>query len=407
MDRKQKWSLWALSSVPLVMTLGNSMLIPVLPLIEKKLKITDFQVSLIITIYSIVAILLIPVAGYLSDKWGRKKVIIPSLLIAGIGGAFTGWVSWKFETPFMWILIGRVIQGVGSAGAMPVVIPCVGDMFEDEKQVSTGLGLVETSNTLGKVLSPILGSLLASFVWFLPFWFIPVLCIISIILIIFFVKPPKQKQEAPPLKIFLQNVKSILCEKGRWLFPIFLLGGIVMFILFGVLFYLSSILEKKYHLDGVWKGVVLAIPLASLSLTSYLTGKKIGNNKTIMKWCICIGFFLLGITLIIPIFFKNIYIIIVCLVFSGLGIGVSLPSLDALITEGIQKEQRGSITSLYSSMRFVGVAAGPPVFALLMKGPDNYIFLLSIFLAIGGAILAFFFIKPKTDEKSGVENKEA
>ncbi|ENQ3076981.1 MFS transporter [Bacillus sp. WLY-B-L8] len=395
MNRKEKWSLWALSSVPLVMTLGNSMLIPVLPLIEKNLKITDLQVSLIITIYSIVAIILIPVAGYLSDKWGRKKVIIPSLFIAAIGGAVTGWVSWKLDNPYTWILIGRVIQGIGSAGAMPVVIPCVGDMFQDEEQVSSGLGLVETSNTLGKVLSPILGSLLASFVWFLPFWFIPILCIISIVLIIFLVKPPKPTKEVPPLKVFLQNVKSILMEKGRWLLPIFLLGGIIMFILFGILFYLSSILEKRYHLEGVWKGLVLAMPLASLSLTSYITGKKIGDKKSVMKWCICAGFVILGITLIIPIFFKNIYIIIISLVISGIGVGVALPSLDALVTEGVEKEQRGSITSLYSSMRFVGVAAGPPLFAMLMKGPDNYIFYLSIFFALLGAILAFTFIKPE------------
>ncbi|MDC2864397.1 MFS transporter [Bacillus sp. BP-3] len=399
MDRKDKWSLWALSSVPLVMTLGNSMLIPVLPLIEKKLNITDLQVSLIITIYSIVAILLIPVAGYLSDKWGRKKVIIPSLFIAALGGAVTGWVSWKLDNPYTWILIGRIIQGIGSAGAMPVVIPCVGDMFQDKEQVSSGLGLVETSNTLGKVLSPILGSLLASFIWFLPFWFIPILCIVSIILIIFLVKPPNPTKnptkEAPPLNVFLQNVKDILMEKGRWLLPIFLLGGIIMFILFGILFYLSSILEKRYHLEGVWKGLVLAIPLASLSLTSYITGKKIGDKKGVMKWCICIGFLLLGITLTIPIFFKNIYIIIISLVISGIGIGVALPSFDALVTEGVQKEQRGSITSLYSSMRFVGVAAGPPLFALLMKGPDNYIFYLSISLALLGAILALKFIKPE------------
>nr|WP_090914641.1 MULTISPECIES: MFS transporter [unclassified Bacillus (in: firmicutes)] len=377
------------------MTLGNSMLIPVLPLIEKKLNITDLQVSLIITIYSIVAIILIPVAGYLSDKWGRKKVIIPSLFIAAIGGAITGWVSWKLNNPYIWILIGRIIQGIGSAGAMPVVIPCVGDMFQDEEQVSSGLGLVETSNTLGKVLSPILGSLLASFIWFLPFWFIPILCIVSIILIMFLVKPPNSTKEAPPLKVFLQNVKDILMEKGRWLLPTFLLGGIIMFILFGILFYLSSILEKRYHLEGVWKGLVLAIPLASLSLTSYITGKKIGDKKGVMKWCICAGFLILGITLTIPIFFKNIYIIIISLVISGIGIGVALPSLDALVTEGVQKEQRGSITSLYSSMRFVGVAAGPPLFALLMKGPDNYIFYLSISLALLGAILALKFIRPK------------
>ena len=53
---------------------------------------------MIITIYSIVAILLIPIAGYLSDRWGRKMVMVPSLLIA-LGGAITGWVSWKVDNP--------------------------------------------------------------------------------------------------------------------------------------------------------------------------------------------------------------------------------------------------------------------------------------------------------------------
>ncbi len=78
-------------------------------------------------------------------------MIIPNLLIAAIEGTITGWVSWRFENPYVWILIGRIIQGIGSAGAMPVVIPCVGDMFQNEKQVSSALGLIETSNTLGKV----------------------------------------------------------------------------------------------------------------------------------------------------------------------------------------------------------------------------------------------------------------
>lgn len=111
------------------------MLIPILPTIEKKLHISSFQVSMIITIYSIVAILLIPIAGYLSDRWGRKMVMVPSLLIAAIGGAITGWVSWKVDNPYNWILIGRAIQGIGAAGAMPVVIPCVGDLYKDENKL--------------------------------------------------------------------------------------------------------------------------------------------------------------------------------------------------------------------------------------------------------------------------------
>lgn len=103
-----KKNIIALSSVPLIMTLGNSMLIPVLPEIEKKLSITSFQVSLIITVYSVVAILCIPIAGYLSDRIGRKKVLLPCLLIAGLGGAVAAVASTIMKEPYMWILFGRV-----------------------------------------------------------------------------------------------------------------------------------------------------------------------------------------------------------------------------------------------------------------------------------------------------------
>ena len=82
------------------------------------------------------------------------------------------------------------------AGAMPVVIPCVGDLYKDEKQVSTGLGIIETSNTFGKVLSPILGSALVAIVWFLPFWAIPVLCVVSIVLLLVLVKAKETRRRS-------------------------------------------------------------------------------------------------------------------------------------------------------------------------------------------------------------------
>ncbi|PEF72595.1 MFS transporter [Bacillus pseudomycoides] len=399
MLKKENCCLIALASVPLVMTLGNSMLIPILPTLEKKLHISSFQVSMIITIYSIVAIVLIPIAGYLSDRWGRKMVMVPSLLIAAIGGAITGWVSWKVENPYVWILIGRAIQGIGAAGAMPVVIPCVGDLYKDEKQVSTGLGIIETSNTFGKVLSPILGSALAAVVWFLPFWAIPVLCAVAIILLLLLVKAKKQENQAPPFKEFIQSIGSTFQEKGRWLVAIFALGAIIMLILFGILFYLSTILEEKYNIHGIWKGCILAIPLLVLSISSYMAGKKIGDDQDVMKKCIYIGFILAAASVILPLFLKGIYLLILCLVVMGMGIGIALPCLDALITQGIEKEQRGTVTSFYSSMRFTGVAAGPPLYAYFMKGTDHEVFYLTCIFAVAGAIITIVWIKPKKNNK--------
>lgn len=71
--KERKWDLFALASIPLIMTLGNSMLLPILPQISKELGISSFQVSMLITVYGLMAIVMIPIAGYLSDTYGRKR----------------------------------------------------------------------------------------------------------------------------------------------------------------------------------------------------------------------------------------------------------------------------------------------------------------------------------------------
>jgi MFS transporter, ACDE family, multidrug resistance protein len=394
----QKWAILSLSSIPLVMTLGNSMLIPVLPAMENKLNISAFQSSMIITVYSIVAIILIPIAGFLSDHIGRKKVIIPSLFIAGIGGLISGWAAWKMADAYWIILAGRALQGVGAAGAAPIVMPLVGDMFKNDDDVSSSLGLIETSNTFGKVLSPILGAFLAGFIWFLPFFSFPVFCTISILLVFFLVKTPNKREEPLPLKKFWSNIKDTFKNNGKWLYAIFLIGAILMFVLFGILFYLSDVLEKTYDIKDVKKGLLLAVPLGALCLSSYLTGKKIKENKILMKWIIFLGSVLVAAATAILSFSNSMWFMISMFLFAGIGIGVALPSLDALITEGIAKEERGTITSLYSSMRFIGVAGGPPAIAILMKHSDQGLFYILSGITILAALAAIIAIKPDAND---------
>ncbi len=394
--KSKKWAIVSIASIPLVMTLGNSMLIPVLPVMEKRMGISVFQSSLIITVYSIVAIFLIPIAGYLSDHIGRKKVIIPSLIITGIGGIISGWASWQMTDGYLIVLIGRALQGVGAAGAFPIVLPLVGDMFKGDDEVSGVLGEIETANTLGKVLSPILGSFLAGFIWFLPFFSIPIFSAISVVLMTFLVKSPKKEENPLPFKDFIQKVKLIFTENGRWLYAIFFIGIIVMFVLFGVLFYLSDLLENKYGIHNLQKGLYLAIPLGALCTASYIIGKLIKKNRTLMKWITFTSLLILGIAVGLLSFSNELWFLLTMFLVAGTGIGASLPPLDALITESIEKEERGTITSIYSSMRFIGVAAGPPVIALMMKNSNSnqLIFILLASLSIAASLATFLSIKP-------------
>ncbi|ODV56568.1 MFS transporter [Lysinibacillus fusiformis] len=396
------WCIVSLTSIPLIMTLGNSMLIPVLPILEDKVGITSFQSSMIITSYSVAAIFLIPVAGYLSDRLGRKIVILPSLILALIGGLIAGFASWKMDDPYTIIIAGRIIQGIGAAGAMPIVLPLIGDLYQDDdEKISSTLGIIETSNTFGKVLSPILGSLFAAFLWFLPFFSISALSLISIVLIFFFVKAPKDDDKPLKLKEFLRNTKKVFKEEGKWLYTVFLNGILVMLILFSMLFFLSENLEKVHDIKGIKKGFVLAIPLLLLCIASFISGRKIKGNLGRIKKIIIASLIAMSVSIVFVGFTsKKLIFLLVVTSIVGIAIGALLPALDTIITDNIIKELRGTVSSFYSSARFIGVAAGPPIMSLVMK---NYLNASYITAGVLGFILLFVvlkFIKVEDIEKT-------
>ncbi len=284
MEQGKMRDLLALASVPLMMTLGNSMLVPVLPTIEKEIGISPLKSSMIISVYSIVSILFIPVAGFLSDRFGRKKTIIPALVLAGAGGIISGLAAWLIDQPYPLILAGRLVQGFGAAGAFPVVIPTVGDIYREDSDISRGLGIIETANTAGKVISPVLGSLLAAIVWFAPFWFILVFSLISVILVGIFVNVPNaQDENKENFRDFLERIRNILGQKGKWLYAVFFAGFVYMFIYFSFLFYLSSTLEDKFNIHSINRGLIIAVPLLVLCVASFAMGKIIGKDSRIMR----------------------------------------------------------------------------------------------------------------------------
>jgi MFS transporter, ACDE family, multidrug resistance protein len=402
-NKVSNWCVVSMASIPLVMTLGNSMLIPVLPIFESKVGISSFQTSMIITSYSIASIFLIPVAGYLSDRFGRKIVIIPSLILALIGGLVAGYASWKINEPFTWIIIGRILQGIGAAGAAPIILPLVGDLYkDDDEKTSSCLGIIETSNTFGKVLSPILGALFAAFLWYLPFFSISFFSMISILLVLFFIKAPKQKEEPVELKIFLKKTRKIFINEGKWIFTVFTVGIFVMYVLFAVLFYLSDILEKTHNLHGVKKGFVLAIPLLALCISSFITGRKIKGDLKLMKNIIMVSLLTTAASVSFVGFASDrLIMLLVVTSILGLSIGAMLPTLDAIITENIEKEARGTISSFYSSSRFIGVAAGPPLMSIFMKNFLNGSFIAAGIIAL--VILGIVFLFIKAEEKPQLE----
>ena len=366
MKDKTMWVLAALGAVPFIMVLGNSMLIPVLPQMEKQLGITHFQTSLMISLFSIPAGLVIPIAGLLSDRFGRKQVIAPSLIIYGIGGLIAG-VAALLLTKAYWVIIaGRIVQGIGAAGTAPVTMALVGDIFTS-KERSKALGYIEASNGLGKVVSPILGSLIAIVAWYATFFLFPLLTVPIAIAVWLLVKEPSAKKTHQSIKQYFGSVKTIFKNKAGFLITAFLAGSLALLLLFGILFFLSDYLESSLKLFSVKKGLVLAIPVLAMSSASLTTGAIIKKKVPLMKKLVISGLGVLTLTLGILPFFKNPWLEVGVMSGSGIGVGMILPCLNTLITSSASTQERGMVTSLYGGIRFFGVAAGPPLFGLLDK----------------------------------------
>lgn len=387
-------ALAAIAGVPFIMVLGNSMLIPVLPQLQEALKLSEFKSSMVITAFSIPG-LLIPLAGFISDRIGRKKVIIPSLILYGLGGIIAGLAAMFLDSrAYAWIIGGRVIQGIGAAGTTYIAMALTGDLFTGHQR-SKALGVVEAANGFGKVLSPVLGAAIGLIAWYATFLFFPAIVIPIVLGVWFLIKEPESNRATKSIAQYKESISKVFKEKSVLVSTIFLTGTIALLLLFGMLFFLSDYLEETVGLQGIVKGAALAVPVLFMSATSYMTGLFIKQNVKLMKWLVVIGLGLIAASLSALNIYENIYLFFAGISIAGLGTGLLLPCLNTMITSTTATEERGLITSIYGSVRFLGVAAGPPLFGYLMEISTAYMYWGGAIIAGITALSALFFIRIK------------
>lgn len=393
----QKNSFWpvvaALSGVPFIMVLGNSMLIPVLPDIRNALNLTPLQVSLFISLFSIPAGLIIPLAGFLSDRYGRKVVIIPSLIIYGLGAVIAAaGATFLKQLAYPIILSGRVLQGLGAAGTAPIAMALCGDLFKNQER-SRSLGAIESSNGLGKVISPILGAAIGLISWYAAFLFFPLIVIPVVIAVWLVVKEPGANRAKQKMDQYLESFLNVFKKNTGLLLTSYFGGAVALMVLFGVLFYLSEYLEQQFGLDGIQKGLVLAIPILFMSIMSFITGFIIKKKKALMKYLVVAGLAVMTASLVFLPLTRSVIVYFVAISVIGLGTGTVLPCLNTLITSTASSEERGLVTAFYGSVRFFGVAFGPPLYGFLMAKGTGLMFWSSAAFTLLGAVMVLVFAK--------------
>ncbi|MEI7511817.1 MAG: MFS transporter [Candidatus Peregrinibacteria bacterium] len=159
---------------------GIGIALPVLPIYLHDITQSEFLTSAFFSLYSFFGFLSAPILGAMSDRYGRKPILIGSLF-----GAVLGWIIFASGFSIWWLIAGRVIAGLAS-GNISAAQSALSDISQNKAERMQNFGLIGATFGVAFIVGPALGGLLAESSMTLPFWVTAVLCLLNAIAVVFF-----------------------------------------------------------------------------------------------------------------------------------------------------------------------------------------------------------------------------
>ncbi|MCF8010761.1 MAG: MFS transporter [Clostridiales bacterium] len=340
--------------ITLMAVLGVSSITPAFPKIMSELNLSETQVGLLITFFTLPGVFLTPFYGITADRIGRKRILLPSLLLFGTAGGLCG-----FTSDFNTLLVLRTLQGIGGAPLGSLNITIIGDLYQGTQR-ARAMGLNASILSIGTAFYPIIGGILATFAWYYPF-LLPWLSLPLVLVIWKYLKNPEPESEQK-LKHYLKGAWKDI--KNKKVIGIFTIGILIFIILYGsYLTYFSILLGQVFNASSFTIGLLLFAGSISTALVSAQLGK---INKRFNKQSIIItGFSGYTISLIIIPFVNNLWLFLLPVILFGASQALTVPVLQTYLSELVSLEYRGVLMSLNGTMLRLGQTLGPVVIGII------------------------------------------
>nr|WP_269320272.1 MFS transporter [Bacillus sp. EB01] len=359
---------------------GFGIIIPVLPFYAEELGGSPTELGLLMAVYSLMQLIFSPVWGRISDKIGRKPV-----MLVGIAGLAISFFLMAGANSMWTLFAARIIGGLLSSANMPTTMAYVADITTPENR-SKGMGIIGAAVGLGFVFGPAIGGIFSKTSLSLPFTIAGSLSILTFILVALLLKESSSKDSRASQT--QKNASFYSALKGS--------SGILYFLQFFISLSLAGLeatfayfAATKAGLDTVSLGYIFMIMgLAGAVVQGGMIGpltKKYGEGKVIQGGILVSA---IGFALILLV--DNFITAAIFLSIFGIGNGVIRPSVSSILTKTVTSGH-GSVTGFLSSFDSLGRILGPPLGGLLYSISIGLPYISGAILSIIALILYQFY----------------
>jgi len=353
METSKRRNLYILTFTLFVVMLGYGIVIPIMPFYIENMNAGGTELGLLTASYAVMRLICGPIWGSLSDRLGRKPI-----LMIGIAGYVITMLWFGLATKLWMLFAARILAGILSSATAPTTMAYIGDSTP-EKERGGGMGLLGAAGGVGTIFGPVLGGFLADKSLATPFFIAAGMALLSFVLTAIFLPEslPVAKRQQKEAEGKLLDLKSwwaaLFSPIGNLLLLTFISTSGLM--IFANVFGLYTLQEFSFGPDDV--GVMMMV----LGLVSALTQGVLAGPAT-KRWgdTMVIKITLLGtaVGFVLMILANSYLTILLATAFFALMTALQVPALTSLTSRRATIPQ-GIAMGLSNSFISLGRIVGP------------------------------------------------
>lgn len=383
MNKHNRLALILLMFIMFITMSGIGLIIPIMPAYLKGFNAGGQVLGFIIAIIAFAQFIFSPLAGNLSDKIGRKKLIIFGLILNGAAQIGFGLSTHLFEL-FLW----RFLTGIGAAFIMPPVMAYAADITTTEER-GKAMGLIGAAISFGFMIGPGIGGALSNVDLHFPFFAAGGAAIVTSFLAL--VLLPKTKPVTTAQKGSNNIIKELIRSTKT---PYFVMLIVVFVFSFGISNFqatLSMFLTNKFAYTPNDIAIVMTVGgFAGVIIQGVFLGrlfKRFGELKIVL-WSLIIA----AISFIGMIFVSGFFLILFVATIFQIATTLIRPAINTLVSKSAGTEQ-GFAAGMNTSYMSLGNMIGPAIAGTLLDWHIHAPFILGAIILVGGFFILYMWTR--------------